>query len=226
MALYFSRDLVKALQNTVFSDSLESLFQKIKSTIPPESSKFLKTVQQTLHVSSRQHKEYGRFKEIINSISDAALKGKTVEMIYFTMGRRRESKRRVDPYRILFFNGTFYIIGYCHLRKDIRTFALDRVRMLRVTEDNFKVPDDFSLENYMGAAFGVVLGKAGSAGSALPRRLPATYGKRRGTRARRSGSRKSGSIIFAAHIAVTEELVSWVLGWGAKAEVIAPQALS
>ena len=225
MALYFSRDLVKALQNTVFSDSLESLFQKIKSTIPPESSKFLKTVQQTLHVSSRQHKEYGRFKEIINSISDAALKGKTVEMIYFTMGRRRESKRRVDPYRILFFNGTFYIIGYCHLRKDIRTFALDRVRMLRVTEDNFKVPDDFSLENYMGAAFGVVQGKAEEIKIRFAPEIAGYIKEKLWHESQEIRQQKDGSIIFAAQVAVTEELVSWVMSWGARAEVIAPQAL-
>jgi len=225
MALYFSRDLVKALQNTVFSDSLESLFQKIKSTIPPESSKFLKTVQQTLHVSSRQHKEYGRFKDIINSISDAALKGKTVEMIYFTMGRRRESKRRVDPYRILFFNGTFYIIGYCHLRKDIRTFALDRVRMLRVTEENFRVPDDFSLENYMGAAFGVVQGTAEEIKIRFAPEIAGYIKEKLWHESQEIRPQKDGSIIFAAQVAVTEELVSWVLSWGARAEVLAPQAL-
>jgi hypothetical protein len=31
--------------------------------------------------------------------------------------------RRVDPYRIWFFNGTFYLIGYCHTRNEIRVEA-------------------------------------------------------------------------------------------------------
>jgi predicted DNA-binding transcriptional regulator YafY len=225
MALYFSRDLLKALQNTVFSDSLESLSRKIKSTIPPESAKFLKTVQQTLHVSSRQHKEYGRFREIINSISDAALNAKTVEMIYFTMGRRRESKRRVDPYRILFFNGTFYIIGYCHLRRDIRTFALDRVRMLRVTEESFNVPEDFSLENYMGAAFGVVQGKAEEVKIRFAPEIAGYIKEKLWHESQDIRPQKDGSIIFTAEVAVTEELMSWVMSWGARAEVLAPRTL-
>ena len=34
LALYFSQDMLKFLQNTVFHESLESLFEKIKTTIP------------------------------------------------------------------------------------------------------------------------------------------------------------------------------------------------
>ena len=45
MALYFSRDMLKVFKDTVFYDSLESLFQKIKTTIPPESKKYLKNVE-------------------------------------------------------------------------------------------------------------------------------------------------------------------------------------
>ena len=37
MALYFSSDMMKVFQGTVFYDSLESLFQKVKTTLPPES---------------------------------------------------------------------------------------------------------------------------------------------------------------------------------------------
>jgi predicted DNA-binding transcriptional regulator YafY len=225
MALYFSRDLVKALQHTVFYDSLESLFGKIKSTIPPESAQFLQTVQQTLHVSTRQYKEYGKFRDIISRVSDAALKARTVEMSYFTMGRRKESKRRVDPYRILFFNGTFYIIGFCHLRGDIRTFALDRVKTLRVTEDTFTVPDDFSLEDYMGAAFGVVRGKAEDIRIRFAPDVAGYVSEKHWHESQEITRQRDGSVIFSARVAVTEELVSWVMGWGAKAEVIGPESL-
>ena len=37
MALYFSRDMLKVFKDTVFYDSLESLFHKIKTTLPGES---------------------------------------------------------------------------------------------------------------------------------------------------------------------------------------------
>jgi len=51
LAIYFSQDMLKFLQNTVFHESLESLFEKIKTTIPAESKKYLNTVQQTFQVT-------------------------------------------------------------------------------------------------------------------------------------------------------------------------------
>ena len=38
-------------------------------------------------------------------------------------------------------------------------------------------------------------------------------------------SRKDGSIIFEAEVAGTEEIKYWVLKWGAKAVVMAPESL-
>jgi len=45
MALYFGRDMLKVFRGTVFYDSLESLFAKIKTTLPPESIKYLENVE-------------------------------------------------------------------------------------------------------------------------------------------------------------------------------------
>jgi predicted DNA-binding transcriptional regulator YafY len=149
MALYFSTDMLKAFKGTAFHDSLESLSQKIKATLPPESMKYLKNVQQTLQVGIKPYKDYARFKEIINRVNEAALQKKSVEMVHYTMSRKKEGKRKVDPYRIWFFNGTFYLIGYCHLRKEVRVFALDRIKMLHQTKETFEVVEDFDFEEFM-----------------------------------------------------------------------------
>jgi predicted DNA-binding transcriptional regulator YafY len=74
MALYFGSDMLKVFQGTVFYDSMESLFQKVKTTLPPESKKFIKNVEQTLHLGIKPYKQYSKFKEIINRVNDAALK--------------------------------------------------------------------------------------------------------------------------------------------------------
>ena len=100
MALYFSRDMLKVFKDTVFYDSLESLFQKVKTTLPPESKKYLTNVEQTLHVGLKPYKEYSKFKEIINRVNEATQRKKSIEIVYYTMSRKRESKRKVDPYRI------------------------------------------------------------------------------------------------------------------------------
>ena len=61
MALYFSSDMLKIFKGTVFYDSLEPLFQKVKTTIPSESKKYLKNLEQTFHLGMKPYKHYGKF---------------------------------------------------------------------------------------------------------------------------------------------------------------------
>ena len=144
MALYFSRDLISVFKGTVFYDSLEALFQKIKTTLPPESLAYMDRVEQTLHIGFKPHKDFKRFREIIKQINEAAVNQKTIDMIYKTMSRGgEENRRKVDPYKVMFFDSTFYLIGLCHLRGDIRMFVLDRIKMMNITDETFEIPDDF-----------------------------------------------------------------------------------
>jgi len=65
----------------------------------------------------------------------------------------------VDPYRVWFLNGTFYLIGLCHTRHEVRIFALDRIKMLHQTKETFHIPEDFSLEKFTESSFGVYQGE-------------------------------------------------------------------
>ena len=159
MALYFGSDIMKVFRGTVFYDSLASLFQKVKTTLPPESKRYIENVEQTLHLGMKPYKEHAKYKEIINRVNDAAINKNAIEIVYYTMSRKKESKRKVDPYKIWFFNGTFYLIAYCHVRGEVRIFALDRIKMLHQTKDTFEIPEDFSFEEFIRPSFGVFQGE-------------------------------------------------------------------
>ncbi len=74
------------------------------------------------------------------------------------MSRKEKPKRKVGNYKIWFLNGTFYLIGYCHVRDEIIIFALDRIKILHQTDDTFDILKDFTLEEFIGASFGVFRG--------------------------------------------------------------------
>ncbi len=225
MALYFSRDLVKVLQSTVFHDSLESLFMKIKSTLPPESEKFLKNIREVFCVSQRHFKEYGKYREVINRINDAAVKKQTVEIVYYTMSRREETRRKVDPYKIWYFNSCFYLVGKCHLRRDIRTFAIERIKMVTVTKDSFDLPEDFSIENLMGGSFGVFEGTPEKVRINFDIEVAGYIEEKVWHDSQKICRQDDGSIILEADMAITKDLKAWILSWGTRAEVLEPESL-
>ena len=52
--------------------------------------------------------------------------------------------REVDPYGLVFHYGHWYLGGYCHLRKALRSFRLDRMRDVALLEIPFQRPADFN----------------------------------------------------------------------------------
>jgi predicted DNA-binding transcriptional regulator YafY len=225
MALYFSRDMMKVFKDTAFYDSLESLFHKIKTTLPKESLLYIDRVQQVLHLGIKPYKDYGRFKEIINRVNEAAVQKKSVEIVYFTMSRKKETRRKVDPYGVRFFNGTFYLIGFCHYRGEIRTFALDRIKLLHQTRNTFKVPEDFNLEDFLRSSFGVYQGEPTRVKIWFSPEVAGYIQEKIWHESQEMALQKDGSLIFEAVVAGKREIKYWVLGWGSNACVLEPEAL-
>lgn len=225
MALYFAGDMMKVFQGTVFHDSLESLFQKVKTTLPPESKKFVENVQQTLALGLKPYKQYSRFRGIINRVNDAAVKKKSVEMVYYTMSRKKETRRKVDPYKIWFFNGTFYLFGHCHVRNEVRVFALDRVKMLHQTNDTFEVPEDFNFEEFIRPSFGVFQGEPLTVKVWFSPDVAGYITEKIWHESQKVTPQADGSIVFEVDVAGTDEIRAWIMSWGAHALVLEPESL-
>lgn len=53
------------------------------------------------------------------------------------------SCREADPYGLLFQQGRWYMSGYCHLRKAMRSFRLDRISDVQILPQKFQRPTNF-----------------------------------------------------------------------------------
>jgi predicted DNA-binding transcriptional regulator YafY len=225
MALYFSRGMMKVLKNTVFYDSLESLFEKIKATLPAEYIQYLDRIENSLKVASKPYKHYGELRDIIDQVSQAAVENKYIEMDYYTMSRKRKTRRKVAPYKIWFFDGTFYLVGNCGLREDVRIFALDRIEHLKQTDETFKLPEDFDIDEFMRASFGIFHGKHAHVKIWFAPEVAGYISEKTWHDTQQIIKQDDGSIIFEAEVAGTDEIKYWILNWGAKAVVLSPDSL-
>lgn len=70
----------------------------------------------------------------LRALRDAVARG--VQLVFDYRGARGErERRRVDPLQLELVDGTWYLRGWCHLREATRTFRLDRIEALTVTDD-------------------------------------------------------------------------------------------
>ena len=51
--------------------------------------------------------------------------------------------RQVDPYGLTFWNGHWYLSGFCHLRQALRSFRLDRLGKVQRLPNRFQRPEHF-----------------------------------------------------------------------------------
>jgi predicted DNA-binding transcriptional regulator YafY len=80
----------------------------------------------------------------VSALSSAVRQKQQVRLRYQSF-QGDESERAFDPYGIVFNEGWWYTSGYCHLRRDLRTFRLDRIVALEPTNDSFERPADFDV---------------------------------------------------------------------------------
>ena len=225
MALYFSRDMMGVLKDTVFYDSLVSLFDKIKTTLPEAYLEYLDRIEQSLTVRSKPSKQYGHLRNIIDIVSKAAVRKTYVNIDYYAVSRQKETRRKVAPYKIWFFDDTFYLIGNCGLRDDIRIFAMDRIKNLAITDELFEMPHEFDVDEFMKSSFGVFRGEPVRIRVWFAADIADYIREKIWHESQSIETCRDGSIIFEAEVAGIEEIKFWILKWGAKARVLAPDSL-
>lgn len=80
----------------------------------------------------------------LKELEQAVADGYSVKILYHKSGEEQTEYRSVDPYRIIYWKNKWYVIGFCHLRNDIRSFRIDRIENLMQTENKFNQPENFS----------------------------------------------------------------------------------
>ena len=96
---------------------------------------------------------------LIGVLSEAAHQRRRVRLRY-RAARGEETAREVDVYGVVCREGTWYAVGFDHLRAGLRTFRVDRVRDARMREETFTPPADFDvlahLERALATAPGIL----------------------------------------------------------------------
>jgi predicted DNA-binding transcriptional regulator YafY len=142
----------------------------------------------------------------------------------YTDKNANASQRRVDPYGFIVSSGRIYLVGYDHGRTDMRVFAVDNISAVAITPQTFERPPDFNLEAYgANSVSGVV--QSDTVAEVTVRFSPVVAkaaAARTIARDQRLTRRPDGGVDITYRVSDPLEIVRFSLGWGAEAEVIAP----
>src|SRR5881397_3428434 len=128
-----------------------------------------------------------------------------------------------DPYRLWYAAGALYLVAYCHLRRDVRLFAVERIRSLVVTQSPCQMPLGFDLERYVQDALVVMRGNPVEVELLFDRQTASWVKDREWHASQQLKSLKDGRLKMMLRVADTRELLGWLLSFGAGVRVLKPE---
>jgi predicted DNA-binding transcriptional regulator YafY len=224
-ALYFSRTLVEALAGTPFERDVRSAFDKLSGALTPGMKGFMDRMPLVMQAKAEPGAQAAapRTREVA-ILLEATMQQRRVTMRYHSFSSNREKTYLFEPYRLLFGQGGLYVIGMVPEYGELRTFAVDRIEQISLTEERFEpleLPDD---------AFAHSLG----VNQGTPERIELRFAPKiaRYVRERvwhpsqQLADASDGSLSLTLDVVNDWALKSWILGFGALATVFAPESLA
>ncbi|MBX3646318.1 MAG: WYL domain-containing protein [Rhodocyclaceae bacterium] len=159
-------------------------------------------------------------------VGSALLRRKRLLISHYVRARDETIEREVSPQRLVHYRDNWYLDAWCHLRNDLRSFAVDAIRRAEIIEQAARNIPEKTLDSVLGAGYGIFSGRK------------ITWARLRFTpeRARwvsleqwhpRQKARfdKDGTYLLEVPFSDSRELVMDILKQGAGVEVLAPAAL-
>jgi predicted DNA-binding transcriptional regulator YafY len=122
--------------------------------------------------------------------------------------------RQVEPLRLTYSGGAWYLTAYCRLRAAERVFRLDRIEEFRPERERFKPRPP--MEKPDGTGIEVIVRFRGDAVRWVRERQHWSYAGDVPT---------AEGVSFRYRPDDLDEMAPWLFSWGAAAEVLAPQEL-
>ena len=223
LALLTMLRMLGDLQPGMLDGQIEPLRDRLRSILGAgdhsweEVEKRIRIFQPERREASPQH---------FSVIAAAVLKRARLWIRHYNRKADRETEREVSPQRLVHYRDNWYLDAWCHLRNDLRSFAVDAIRAAELREGRAKEIPAAELDAHLGAGYGIFAGK-----NVQWATLKFTPEAARWVSAQqwhpkqRVKVEKDGSYILEVPYSEDRELVMEILKYGVDVEVLSPQAL-
>lgn len=146
-SLLFARTALRALKDTPLHAGLDSALDKIMNLLPEDLHQRCFAYESYFVTRPGRGLSYRRHAETIRILADAIARDRKVVVDYRKPGRDAADRHVLHPYLVIHTDGLLYVRGFSELRREERTFRLDRIASIAATDDAFKRPAEYRHEN-------------------------------------------------------------------------------
>ena len=222
-ALLSMQHLLEGLEPTLLGAQLAPLKPRLEALLSTgeRSADEVRKRIRVIPLAARRHEP-----KHFELIASAVLNRQRLKLTYWNRTKDHVTEREVSPQRLVHYRENWYLDGWCHLRNDLRSFALDAMRGVEMVAGKVKDVPDKELDEVLASGYGIFAGK--KVRWATLRFTPerARYvAMEEWHPKQRARYEKDGSYTLEVPFTSENELLMDALRYGADVEVIAPASL-
>ena len=226
LSLYFIQEMLKSYQGMDISDHALMLINRLISSAPAINRRYLEKLNEQIRISLHNVSPESNLDPALEALIRQALENRqSLRLEYHSFNRNETTHRDFDPYVLEINEGRWHLVGYCHLRNAIRDLRVSRIQKAVLLDKIFTRPADF-FETYQAQRFQHLAGDKfvhltiRFTGHAA--RLVEEYHSEDAGETLRMPDE---TLLYKRRSPLTPEILTWILGFGAEAEVIEPEFL-
>ena len=90
-------------------------------------------------------------------ITTAMRENRRLSITYQNYEMQTAREFEIEPYALRYFGRRWYVLAHTDFHNSLRLYALDRMKDVKISDKLFKLPEDFSAEDYFSRYFGVIV---------------------------------------------------------------------
>ena len=224
-ALLLAEEFLNNTNGFIYENEIKTAFSKIKAAQGEimGNSDFIDKCNFTDSRGKMDITQKAR--DFLYIIQKAIFERKSIRIVYNNPIREQKTTRKLDPYNLISRESSWYVIGHCHLRNQVRMFKLMRIESINVLDDKYFLPLGYSAQSYLRDTFTLIKGKEQTVEIQFFHPASVWVSEKLWLPSQKIIDLKNDSIIFKARVDGLEDIKKWVLGFGRLAKVLKPQVL-
>lgn len=225
LSLHFGRKLFTFLNGTQFAADMDDAIERLEPAISRAHADLARHLDRKFMAVSEHAKNYSHMADLIDELITALLYDNPIHAEY-TKASGVHSSYTLEPLTLATYRQGLYL--FARDRKDdrIKSFAVERFQDLsRVRTEHFEAPAQFDPEALLKNAFGIISGKAIPMSAVFDARAAPYIRERSWHSSQKLDELPDGRLRMTVHLAITQELKQWLLGFGGDVQVESPPEL-
>jgi len=159
-------------------------------------------------------------------VTTALVNRTQLRLFYHSRSGDETTERSVSPQRLVYYRDNWYLDAYCHLRNELRTFSLDRLKPVRTDGRPANEIDDQELDDHFTRTFGIFAGSVQDVATLHFTSQASKWVADEYWHPEQEGKiLKNGGYELKIPYGNPTELVREILKYGEEVEVVAPESL-